>query len=152
MESVETVELRLRTGIDRGPQVRHIASLDAKVVHVRKKRRAVHSQASGGAKGATHAPLACSERPYDLIVVPLHTRQQRFKLILFKHVRAKQQGKKRNLSTKRSPRIVRSCSSLRIEGGFGDCPLVNTAHGENNEITVIHSVTMFGAFITTSQS
>jgi hypothetical protein len=60
VESVETVELRLRTGIDRGLQVRHIASLDAKVVHVRKKRRAVHSQAPGVSKGPTHAALACT--------------------------------------------------------------------------------------------
>jgi hypothetical protein len=36
--------------------------------------------------------------------------------------------------------------------GFGDVPLVNTAHGKKDEITVIQNVTMFGAFITTSQS
>src|SRR5580693_3448031 len=44
--------------------------IDAKFLHSRKEGRAIHSQACGSTIGTADAPLACSERPYNLIALP----------------------------------------------------------------------------------
>jgi hypothetical protein len=43
--------------------------IDPKFLHSCKQRRAVHSQASGSTIGTSDTPLACGERPYDLIAL-----------------------------------------------------------------------------------
>jgi hypothetical protein len=44
--------------------------IDAEFLHSRKESRPVHSQACGSTIRTTDAPLACGERPYDLITLP----------------------------------------------------------------------------------
>jgi len=43
--------------------------VDAEFFHSGEESRAVHSQARGSTIGTTHAPLACSKCPYDLIAL-----------------------------------------------------------------------------------
>src|SRR5882757_9527699 len=53
-----------------GRRLSILRRINAEFLHSRKESRPVHFQACGSAIGTADAPIASSQRPYDLITLP----------------------------------------------------------------------------------